>query len=225
MAVKLAANPDRLMRYTVEKTAREVIPGFFVYVIVWSFLMAGAGSLAGAAAGLVLCYMVTAQMSGTLPLQSELDLYIRFFSMAFFGLFLATSLRRQIQQWEGMITEFEEQEYQPRETVHQSVIRPMVKPQEQRTATHAMIPSTYPKRQNDAAALYNNLAANNWRFVRDVIDVDSPYGGKVFTNLTANFSAILSEWQRMGWVDDDKNLTADGRYWLETNSPAGTINN
>lgn len=218
MAIRLAASPERLTSYTVEKTAREAIPGFFSYVILWSILMAAGGALAGSSFGLALCYGVTAYLSGTMPLQSELDMYVRFFAGAFFGLFFAMSLRRQIGQWEGMITEFEEQTYQPKEMASQQIIRPLSQPQQRQTSTQAMRPGTYPRLQIDAAELYKQLEANGWRFVRDVINIKSAYGGNVFPNITANYDGILAEWQRMGWVDERQIVTDDGRFWLQQNS-------
>lgn len=232
MAVKLAANPDRLMSYTVEKTAREAIPGFFSYVILWSFLIAGAGGLAGSSVGLALCYAVTAHLTGTMPLQSELDMYVRYFSAAFFGLFLALALRRQIQQWEGMITDFEEQVYQPRESTALPITRPFVsKSQAESTAPrphvqqsdreptqYSMRKGTYPATQREMTELCQVLMDNEWKFVRDVVAKAKANEVGVFPNITTNWPAIEAEWERMGYVSN-KLVTDDGKRWVLANSP------
>lgn len=228
-SVKLAANPERLTRYTVERTAREAIPGFFAYVIFWPFLMAGAGALAGSSIGLALCYMVTAYMTETMPLQSELDMYIRYFSFIFFGVFLAFSLRRQIIKWEGMVTDFEEQEYQPNQPA-QPISRPFVakseaqapraalQPSEREPTQYGMRPGTYPATQAEMTELCYVLIENDWKFVRDVVAKAKFNDLNVFPNITSNWGAIESEWERMGYVLDKK-VTDAGQRWVIANSP------
>lgn len=225
--VTLAASPDRLTYYATRKTAREALPGFGIYVILWSFLAAFGAALAGSSVGLFAVYVWADYNLGTYPTLPEFNLFTQYFSLAFFGLFLVVFLVKRIAMWEDLVRDFEEQEYQPREQM-QSVIRPMPKPQEHASNSYqAMRPGTYPKTQREMSELYNVFIDNEWKFVRDVLALarmpDGTENGRpIFTNLTANWDGIKHDWERAGFAADGY-VTEAGQEWVESQCMPGTV--
>ncbi len=221
-SVKLAADQSRLTSYTTSRTARERLPSFGVYVIWWSLIMAAGAGIGGAAVGLAVSYIVTVDMTGGYPSPSELVIYSRFFGMTFFAVFFIYALHRQINQWETLVRDTEQQEYEPRQQVQQ-VARPVGSIADRRVNVRVGKPEYFPDTQQKATALYFALLEKDWKFIRDALaEAETERGAKVFVNISANFPAILEAWEDMGYVANGK-VTEDGRFWIEDNCLPGTF--
>ncbi len=220
-SVKLAADPARLTSYTTSRTARERLPSFGVYVIWWSLIMAAGAAVGGAAVGLAVSYIVTVDMTGGYPSPSELVIYSRFFGLTFFAVFFIYALHRQINKWETLVRDTEQQEYEPRQV--QQVARPVGNIADSRVNVRVGKPEHFPDTQQKATVLYFALLDNDWKFIRDALaEAETERGAKVFVNISANFPAILEAWEDMGYVANGK-VTEDGRFWIEGNCLPGTF--
>ena len=185
----------------------------------------------GTAVGIVLNISSVFFIDGiSTVLPSEIAIYTRYFGYAFGGVFFCFALLRQIRKWEVMITEYEEQEYQPREQPSAAVVRPMPKAQSQEQPSNsfqAMRPGTYPDNQREMSELYKVFMANNWRFVRDVLaEARMPDGTEngrpIFKNLTANWDGIKFDWERAGYAANGA-VTDAGQEWVESQCMPGTV--
>jgi hypothetical protein len=85
------------------------------------------------------------------------------------------------------------------------VYRPQIQSENGRRIKYANFAYTRKQWADLAKAIF----AADERFVRDVAD-----SAKVFTNLTKNWPKVLSEFQRLGWVEDGT-LTDAGRDWFK----------